>query len=201
LPLIVATTPGEDSDSDRLKTREQKRREWQSFRGDHPNLARTAFRQKYIELYGWLVRHDKQWLDRHLPQRQKCAGPGYRYDWHKVDRDLSKRVRQEARSIMNSSVKPVRVSQTLIARRLGKLAPINKRKHLLPQTCQALAEATETIEEFAIRRIQFKAECLRSEGVPFNRSQLQAVAAVSSEVVAKYPLVMVTLEAAVAAAA
>lgn len=196
----VMIFPGADRQQEKLKLRKSKRTEWLSLQENNSEMPRNGFCRKYIELYGWLARHDKQWLDTHLPPRKSRGGPGYRYDWHKVDKELAKRVRHEANRIRSSPGKLVRVSPSLVAGNLGKLALVNKRGYLLPLTCQALSEVCESIEDFAIRRIRWKAASFKSQGVSFNRWQLQLRAGLSSGVVARYPLIRATLEEAVTAA-
>lgn len=152
------------------------------------DIPRSKFRMQNGIGYGWLALHDKKWLRRHLPPKKLGGGPSFKTNWKEQDKMMAEQVRHEAKRIKSSPGKLARASKTLIARNLGKLHVVIKRGSLLPLTLQALAEASETIEQFAVRRINQKAESLREQGNSASIWQLQSLAAVSNGV-AKRPLV------------
>jgi hypothetical protein len=59
----------------------------------------------------------------------------------------------------------VQITETAIARDIGQLANIQKQLDKLPLTAQVLAEVVETREQFAVRRVEYAAECFRQENV------------------------------------
>ena len=78
----------------------------------------------------------------------------------------------------------MRASQTAIAGNIGILALIAKRPELVPMTIQALKELSETMEDFAIRRVNWARDCLIKEGKIVRISELVKRAAVSRKMAA-----------------
>ncbi|WP_412769634.1 TnsD family Tn7-like transposition protein [Ralstonia pseudosolanacearum] len=58
-----------DPDSARLK-RDANRQRWLNECSHRPDWGRTAIRQRFPALWGWLYKHDRGWLDGHSPQRR-----------------------------------------------------------------------------------------------------------------------------------
>jgi hypothetical protein len=156
-------------------------------------VPRTKFREANTADYSWLLLYDKKWLDRHLPPLRTGHGPGFRTDWNEQDKIISQQVRKEAERIRRMPGELTRASKTRIAKNLGKLPVVIKRGHLIPLTIQALSEASETIEEFAIRRIRREAESLREQGISVPAWKLQSRAMVTNKV-ANRPVVREALE-------
>jgi hypothetical protein len=176
-----------------LHRRKIKRDRWLRLLATDEGAPRSKFCKANPGDYSWLVLYDKKWLYRHLPPRQTGRGPGFRTDWNEQDKIISQQVRKEAERIRRMPGELTRASKTLITKNLGKLNLVIKRGHLIPLTLQALSEASETIEEFAIRRIRREAESLREQGISVPAWKLQSRAMVTNEV-ANRPVVREALE-------
>jgi len=175
-----------------LKTRRARRAHWLQLLAKNRDVPRNQF-CKENRGYSWLVQHDKKWLACHLPSKKYGHGPGFRTNWKEQDKVMSAQVRQEAERIKSVPGKLRQASKTLIARNLGMLPVVIKRRNLIPLTLRALSETSETIEEFAVRRIRHKADSLREEGNCVSIWKLQGLAAVS-KYIAKRPLVREALK-------
>jgi hypothetical protein len=176
-----------------LRTRKLRRDRWLRLLASNEGVPRSKFCKANTAEYSWLVLYDKKWLYRHLPPRRTGHGPGFRTDWNEQDKIISQQVRKEAERIRSMPGELTRASKTLITKNLGKLHFVIKRGHLVPLTLQALSEASETIEEFAIRRIRRKAESLREQGISVPAWKLQSRARVGEEI-ANRPVVREALE-------
>ncbi|MDQ3742893.1 MAG: TnsD family transposase [Acidobacteriota bacterium] len=181
-----------------LNHRETRRKLWLEVLKDNPGVPRKALREKHTFLYDWLGKNDREWFESLLPPRQKVgARPAY-IDWAKRDAESAEAVKDEAGRIRSAPGRPVRVSKTGVAKNIGVLAVISKRGNLLPLTVKALDKVSESVENYAVRRVLWAAECFREEGICPTIWQLQGRAAVSDKV-AKHPVVRAAIESALEA--
>lgn len=176
-----------------LQKRRFKRDRWLQLMATNEGIPRSKFCKANASYYVWLVLYDKKWLHRNLPPRQARHGPGFRTDWNAQDKIISQQVRKEAERIRLMPGEPTRASKTLITKNLGKLHFVNKRGHLIPLTLQTLTEESETIEEFAIRRIRREAERWYERGISLPTWKLKQQAMVT-DAVANRPVVREVLE-------
>jgi hypothetical protein len=196
------TSADSDKKGSRLKTprhperREENRKSFLRMIEENPGLGRSALRLKDTSVYDWLYDYDRAWLDAHLPPHKHSKGPGVTINWADRDAETAKTVREEAARMRSAPGRPVRVTKTGLAKKIGQLAVVSKRGNLMPSTVRALSEVSESIEDYAARRVRWAAECYRAEGLCPSTWQLQIRAAVSNKV-AKHPAVRAAMEAAV----
>ena len=189
--VSIADESRELTTKDRFK-RKLRRKRWLQVLAANKEISRNKLCRAHPAHFQWFVAHDKQWFYHHLPPRKTSHGPGFRTNWADEDQILSREVLREAKRIRALPGKPIRVSPTLIATNLGRLAVVTKRGHLLPHTLQALADSGETIEQFVIRRINYETEHLREQGRRVARWKLQLLSGVSNEA-ARRPQIRETL--------
>jgi ribosomal 50S subunit-associated protein YjgA (DUF615 family) len=110
-------------------------------------------------------------------------------DWKSLDTQLAEAVKLSALALKNTATRPVRVTKIAIANDLGLLSlgkwiiiPKKQQFDKLPLTANALAEAIETPEEVAIRKIWWVTNCYRKERIHPTRSQLRMRSGVNSEI-------------------
>ena len=128
--------------------------------------------------------------ERNVPLKQKHAkrtvtappsintrkSPHMRVDWGKRDLELSWNVQQVCQVILaESNSKPVRITITLIGKRIGKLSWLEKYQHKLPVTMSILTSYVESVSQFQIRRVRWAAERLSGEW-PIKRWKLEKLA-------------------------
>jgi hypothetical protein len=119
----------------------------------NPKANRTLLIKKANFTLLWLYRNDREWLDEHLPEQAKVNRKIDRFDWEKIDKDLSEQIKQVCREIRETPDRLTRVSITEIIKRTGQKAWIEKREKKLPLTAKVIAESLETLEEFMIRKL------------------------------------------------
>jgi hypothetical protein len=183
------------------------RSEWIAAVEEYPEAGRSFLYKKFQRIYAWLSRNDKEWLIAHLPSPQKIESSlmslsASRVDWKSLDTQLAEAVKLSALALKNTATRPVRVTKIAIANDLGRLSlgkwiiiPKKRQFDKLPLTANALAEAIETPEEIAIRRIWWVRDCYRKERIHPTRSQLRERSSVTCEI-AKLPQVRNVLDAA-----
>lgn len=94
-------------------------------------------------------------MEAHLPAIQQKAPPPPRVDWESRDTELAESIKLVAANLYSKVGKPTQITTAAIARELGQLALIQKHLDKLPLTAKILADLVETLETFAVRRIQW----------------------------------------------
>ncbi|HEY7414083.1 MAG TPA: TnsD family transposase [Ktedonobacteraceae bacterium] len=127
---------------------------WLTAMQTHPEWGTKALRKLLPGIYTRLYRHDKVWLQAHLPTRHKRGDRRRRVNWVERDTRLAGEVKRIAAVLKGEDSHPKRVTVATIGIKMGKLALIQQHLDKLPRTAAALAEVIETREGFALRRIQ-----------------------------------------------
>lgn len=187
------TAGGKDVETD---LRDKHRRTWLEARESYPEAGRSALAVKFPTPHNWLRRNDREWLNENSPARLVTKGPPGYVDWPKRDVEFSEAARKEAERLKNEPGRPVRVTATGVAKAIGCLAMISKRGELLPLTVKTLDEVSESIEEVAIRRVNWAARCYSDEGIRPKKWELWKRAGMSNDI-AKRSEVTAAIDAAI----
>jgi hypothetical protein len=159
---------------------------------ENPAAGRMELKRLEPGAYEWLIKHDSQWFDAVSPPRRPRSGPPPTIDWKQRDADFAAAARKAAEKLRRTPGRPIRVSKSAIAREIGTIAVVTKRAHLVPQTIAVLEELSESLEEWAIRRIQWAADSFRRENQSATYWRLIQRAGIGSSVELK-PEVQTTL--------
>lgn len=116
-----------------------------------PQLSRTAIRSKCEKQYIYLYRHDKDWLMDRLPSKQKKQEPSTIVDWSRRDQEYTAMITKLYKELLGIE-KPVRITKSLIGKRIGILANLERHLDKLPKTDRLLLDIIESVQQFQIRR-------------------------------------------------
>ncbi|MGE7307415.1 TnsD family transposase [Priestia megaterium] len=117
----------------------------------YPSYSRTQIRNCFPKEYMYLYRHDKEWLFEQLPAIQKKEKPISIVDWDERDQEYCSKVKKLYKELIELD-KHVRITISIIGRRLGILSNLEKHLDKLLQTKKFLSEITESTQQFQIRR-------------------------------------------------
>jgi hypothetical protein len=137
-------------------------------------------RLKLPREYAWLRRNDAGWLKRHTPQSRRRIRPTSGVDWKKRDAEYAVAVRAAATCLRNNPGRPVQVTRSAIGRAVGAITLLRQKLNKMPLTAQVIAGVVESRVEYAVRRIQWAAECYAREGAMPRPWQLMLRASVYS---------------------
>ncbi len=149
--------------------REAYRLLWSQARAKQPEQSTTHVRKQHPEIYTWLYRHDRAWLEaaNQSSQTTKRRPPGPRIDWQKRDHELAANVPEAIRTIKALPGRPVQVTRARIGTLLDAPSITDHRLKQLPWTQAVIARAVESREAFALRRVAWaKTECERLKLAP-----------------------------------
>ncbi|WP_335870903.1 TnsD family transposase [Bacillus sp. 2205SS5-2] len=117
----------------------------------YPNYSRTKIRKCFPKEYMYLYRNDKEWLFEQLPKFQEKKNNQAIVDWNSRDREYCFKVEKLYKELIELD-KPVRITISIIGKRLGVLANLEKHLDKLPRTKKLLSQTTESTQQFQIRR-------------------------------------------------
>ncbi|MDT7540970.1 MAG: hypothetical protein QOE33_874 [Acidobacteriota bacterium] len=159
--------------------------------------SRSTLRRKLIHVHYWLSKHDREWLESHMPPPRWSSGPSRVRDWNSRDSQLATEIHHTALQLMNTEGRPVRITKSAIFRdrKLYKYLLNRKTAAKLPLTQKALSEVVETRVQFSRRRIKWAVACFTREGVVPSFTRLAERAGVTNS--AYVPEVTTVLESAV----
>jgi hypothetical protein len=158
------------------------RKKWLDALNSNTLVTRTELRKRLVpHTYYWLSKHDKEWLEARIPSVKRS---GRTVDWMGRDTKLAEEVRRIAVELRSISEQPSRITSKMILKRTTQRFMFFKDKNRcrFPRTTAALAEVVETRVEFAIRRVQWAAECFGQENIIPTISTLKQRACVGFDV-------------------
>ncbi|RXT05272.1 TnsD family Tn7-like transposition protein [Ammoniphilus sp. CFH 90114] len=139
--------------------RDNYRSRLESFISKNPNKNRNEISLECRKEYRWLKEHDNEWLENHLPPSRSIN----RFSWNLVDLQLSQRVKEIAKQLVESNP-GTRVGKYMIINALSKQERGRIKSYLknLPVTEKTLNENVETVEEYQLRHIPALVKQLRT---------------------------------------
>ncbi|MGG4546411.1 TnsD family transposase [Rossellomorea marisflavi] len=146
---------------------------------EFPRLSRTTLHENCKKQYIFLYRHDKKWLMNVLPSNQKKQQPTITVDWSKRDQEYVVIIKKLYKELLELE-KPIRITLSFIGRRLGILANLERYIDKLPKTERLLAEITESVKQFQIRRCCKVIDQMIMKDEPVILWKVQRIAAVKS---------------------
>ena len=163
---------------------------------DNPTAIRSELARLVPLAYNWLLKHDREWVEASLPAPRPHIKQPSPIDWGRRDAEFAAEVRTTAERLKQAPGRPVRVSKNSIALEIGVWTIISIQAHHLPLTQAVLEEVSESVDDWAARRIQWAAECFRQVGGRPTSGQVLKRASVRRKSVRKKPVLQAALDAA-----
>lgn len=130
------------------------------------NAGRKEIKAQLYKQYMWLYKNDRCWLNENLPPKKKRAHPSEnnRVDWNKRDEEILISLKEQYRDLMMIDNRP-RITTSILAKRIGKLAMLEKNIEQLFRSKEYINKIKETVENHQIYRVNnaVKNMCLEGE--------------------------------------
>ena len=131
----------------------------------NPAITRSQIIQKARKEYRWLRQYDKEWSEKHLPERSRVLPSGRRFaNWEKLDNNMCARLHEEAQNIRSQQGKPRRVTKERLVRGISAHTML-KHKTGYPKSLKLLDDIAESREDYQIRCIDWAMNEIRNIGV------------------------------------
>jgi hypothetical protein len=168
-----------------IRKREKHRGALLSFLRDSPGESRRVFAERNSASYLWLGKHDRPWLNSHLPEsRQGQRGRGKRKalkDWQQIDQEAFLGVRQAARQELAKPDRPVRLTRSRLLFVAGASAAFSHQKHRYPSAIAEAKRLAETRSQFMKRAIRWALQKLARQKLAISQHRLEPLASASRE--------------------
>ena len=159
---------------------QQKKDIWLNLQQENPKLSKTEIIKLVPDVYAWLYRHDKQWLNNNSPKLQKPKASVNKVDWNQRDKEILEQVKDVVKKL-NQVEKPIRITVGTIGKNIGLKALLEKHLDKLPETKKYLELVTETLEDYQIRRIQWAVKELNNRGEEIKEWKILRLAALRKD--------------------
>lgn len=145
--------------------RSQRRADWLSIQRQFTQAGSAELRRRVPATFMWLYRHDKEWLTSHSPSRLPRHLPleAGQDKWRRVDGELSTLIREQFRRLMPLTTSG-RVSTSMLLRCTSRPTTIRNNLGKLPLVKRALADCTESKEDYRCRKLAHAKKRLLSAG-------------------------------------
>lgn len=130
---------------------------WLQAKEENSTYSKTELRKLIPNIYIWLYRHDKEWLDNNSPVPIKRTKIVPRVNWSERDLEILNLIKQYLLTVDNNK-KPVRLTKRHLAVAIGKLALIEKKIEKLPLTKVYIESVTESKIQYRERLKTWKNE-------------------------------------------
>lgn len=165
----------EDCNSNKL--REYKRKVL-TIINENRNINRTEIREKIKKEYTYLYRYDKQWLFSNLPGKMKSdKALSERINWSERDDEYLAMLMKKYNEI-KSMKKPVRITNSSLAKLFGILVNIQKKIDKLPKSKEFLSKVCESTEDFQLRRCKYVIDKLIGDDKELRLWEIQKIASI-----------------------
>lgn len=152
------------------------------FINHNPDAGRKDIRNALKKQYSWLYRHNRKWLEDNLPVSMKNtqAIQNNRVNW--TDRDFL--IMNEIKEVYHQLIsmdKPVRITLSLMGKKIGKLSLLEHYIDKMPETKRYLDQILESVEEFQSRRIDYACKFIINSGLQLKKWRIIKVAGLRNE--------------------
>jgi hypothetical protein len=141
----------------------------------NPEASRTEIRKLCEKEYTLLYRKDKPWLFDRLPKGKRKNNINKTVSWDERDKRILQSVKDAYRELIKLQP-PVRITKSIVGKKVGKSSELDKRLDKLPNTQAYLKEICETVEEFQLRRIEQIIKSLIEKELPIKLWEIQRLA-------------------------
>jgi hypothetical protein len=159
----------------------KKRDIWLNLQQENRELSKTELRKLAPDVYAWLYRCDRQWLNDNSPNLKQPKSSFDRVDWSVRDAEILIQVKSAVERLLQNN-KPVRITVGRIGATLELKSLLEKHLDKLPRTKAYLKLVTETIEDFQMRRIEWAVEELDRQGEEIKEWKILRLASLRQDV-------------------
>lgn len=144
----------------------ERKNQWLTIQEQYPEKSKTELRKMVPDVYAYLYRNDRDWLNTHSPVKKRTHPSYQRVDWEKRDKELLKQVRKVIQNWEDNVEKPSKITITSIGRKLNELSLLQKKGGKLPKTMDYIEKVSEDTVTFQKRRVEFTLQKLSKENEP-----------------------------------
>jgi hypothetical protein len=130
--------------------------------------------KKNLNLYYWLIKNDKAWLQEHMPKQTRSYKLGSKINWQEEDENILIQVKNLIANWESyEPYRPKRITKNFIAEVLGIQKILNKRYLInVPKTSSYINEICEDITDYHLRKLEWAYNKLISTNETITKTNL-----------------------------
>lgn len=172
MATLALKTPNVENNYERLKhppakyyedVRTHYRNKWMKLFLLNSTKTKTELRNMSEVLYIWLYRNDLGWLNAIKYHENANVNKSERIDWVKRDKELYKLVDNAIQELRALKGKPVRITISVVGKRINRKTLLEKHLEKLPATKEYLQNNIEGIDKYHQRKVAWAINKLLQE--------------------------------------
>lgn len=148
-------------DSDLVK---EHRYKWIQLQRDFPDFSKSELRKKRPEVYAYLYRHDRDWLNVNSPKRKNVGPTNNRVNWLERDKEILEKVKKVVSELRGIDKRPVRITVKILGDGIGERALLERHLDKLPETRVFIEQVSESEQDFRLRRVKYVINEMKENG-------------------------------------
>lgn len=144
----------------------ERKNKWVELQESFPEKSKTELRKLAPDVYAFLYRNEREWLNNNSPVKKRIQTPNQRVDWENRDRELLKQVKSLVRDWDVGAKKPTKITVGSSGKKLNELPLLQKKADKLPKTMEYIHKVSEDTVAFQKRRVEFTIDKLKKENEP-----------------------------------
>lgn len=126
----------------------ERKNKWLELQEEYPDKSKTELRKIAPDVYVFLYRNDRDWLNEFSPTKKRIQTPNQRVNWKKRDTELLNRVQKVVRNWDKDADKPIKITVTSIGRKINELSLLQKKADKIPKTMEYIRKVSEDTVSF-----------------------------------------------------
>lgn len=144
----------------------ERKNKWLEIQTSYPEKSKTELRRLVPDIYAFLYRNDREWLNEFSPSKKRVQTPNHRVDWENRDDEMMNVLTKVVQTWDANTDKPTRITVTSLAKAINQISLLQKKADKLPKTMEFINNISEDVVAFQKRRIEFHIKKLKEEGKP-----------------------------------
>jgi hypothetical protein len=147
----------------------ERKNKWLDLQEKNPEKSKTELRRMAPDVFAFLYRNDRDWLNINSPVKKITQTPNQRVDWEKRDKELLDQVKKIVQNWDIDAEKPTRITVTSIGKKINELSLLQKKADNLQKTIDYIQKVSENTVSYQKRRVEFTIKKMKKE----NESMLE----------------------------
>ncbi|WP_225340343.1 TnsD family Tn7-like transposition protein [Lysinibacillus capsici] len=156
------------------------KRQMKELMRNFPEYHRADLYKIAPRIYDYLRVNDPNWFDEMLPQRRKKAQNKQIVNWEERDKEYAELIKNCYDELIQLD-KPVRISKSIIGKKLGILSNLENQIEKLPRSNELLHSIIETVREYQYRRCTKIIDELIEKNETISLSKIRTIANITKK--------------------
>lgn len=138
---------------DKRKSNKNYREIWTNLVNSNPDKSKSELSKLDKSTYDWLLKNDREWLDKNSPCKKKSVKKGDIIDWEKRDDEVLDMIKKRVKIDLYSNEKPERITENYISILINRPLGVYRATGKMPKVEKYVESIVDTKESFIKKKI------------------------------------------------